>query len=62
MTEAETQKILGRPTAMRGKTFFFCHEHQTVIRKEDFTVSNDVAVVFRNGVAWAIEAAKTTSN
>jgi len=62
MTEAEIHEILGRPTVTRGKTFFFCHKHRTVIHKEDFTVSNDVAIVFRDGVAWAIEVAKTTSN
>jgi hypothetical protein len=62
MAEAEVQAILGRPTVMRGKTFFFCHEHQTVIRKEAFTVSNDVAIVFRDGGASAIEVAQTTGN
>jgi hypothetical protein len=62
MTELEVQKILGRPTVTRGKTLFFCHEHQKVIRKENYTVWNGVAIVFRYGVVWAIEVAKTTSD
>lgn len=62
MTAAEVQKVLGQPTVKRGKTLFFCHEHQRVVRKENYTVSNNVAIVFRDGLVWAIEAAKTTSN
>ena len=62
MTEAEVQLILGRPTATRGKTLFFRHEHQETIRKEQFTASNGVAIVIREGVVWAIEVAETTSN
>ena len=62
MTEAEVQKLLGRPTVTRSKTFFFSHEHEAVIDKEKYTVSNDVAVVFRGGRLWEIEVVKTTSN
>jgi len=62
MTEADVQKVLGRPTVTRGKTLFFCHEHKRVIRKENYTVSNGVAIVLRDGVVLAIEVAKTTSN
>lgn len=62
MTTVDVQKVLGRPTVARGNTLFFCHEHQKVIRKENYTVSNNVAIVLRDGVVWAIEAAKTTSD
>ena len=62
MTEVEVQKVLGQPTVTRDKTSFYDHEHKTVIRNEDCTVSNDVAIVFREGAVWAIEAAKTTGN
>ena len=62
MKRNEVQKCLGRPTVIRGKTFFFCHEHHRVIRKQDFSVSNDVAITFRNGAVWEIEATKTTSD
>lgn len=62
MTEAEVQNLLGPPTAARGKTLFFCHEHRKVIHKENYTVSNGVAIVLRDGVVWAIEVAKTTSD
>jgi hypothetical protein len=62
MTEAEVRTLLGSPTAAREMTLFYCHEHQTVIRKEDYTVSNNVAIVFRKGAVWAIEVTKTTSN
>jgi hypothetical protein len=62
MTVAELQKLLGHPTAKRGKTLFFCHEHQGVIHKGNFVVYNNVAIVIRDGVVWAIEVAKTTSN
>ncbi len=62
MTEAEVQKLLGPPTVARDKTLFYCHEHRLVIRNEDFTVSNGVAIVLRKGVVWAIEVARTTGN
>lgn len=62
MAEAEVQKVLGQPTVSRGKTQFYLHEHQAVIDKENYTVSNDVAIIFREGKVWVIEAAKTTGN
>ena len=62
MTEVEVQKVLGRPTVTRGKTLFFSHEHQRVIDKENYSVSNHLALVFRDGMLWEIEAVKITVN
>lgn len=62
MTEQEVRQTLGAPSDIRNKTLIFNHEHKTVIRNEPYTVSNNVSVVFRSGVVWAIEVARTTSN
>ncbi len=62
MTKLEVQQILGMPTYVRNNTQFFSHEHQRIIGKETWTVSNDMALVFRYGVVWAMEVAKTTSD
>ena len=62
MTEMETRRILGIPTIVRGKLLIFSHEHKQVIRGETYSVSNDIAVALRDGVVWAIEVAKSTSN
>ena len=56
------RQILGRPTVVRGKTFIFCHDHQEIINKVAYDASNNVAVVFRGSVVWAIEVSKTIGN
>ena len=61
-SETEARRTLGRPTFARGKLLIFCHEHQTIIDRENYTVSNNIAVVLRDGVVWAIQVAKSTSN
>ena len=62
MTEIETRQILGKPTFVRGKLRIFSHEHEQVIRNVTYSISNDIALVLRDGVVWAIEVARTTSN
>jgi hypothetical protein len=38
------------------------HEHDELIRGEQFFSSNIVIVVLRGGVIWAIEVTKTVTN
>lgn len=60
--EQEVRQILGRPTFEKGKLLIFSHEHRRVIRGETFYVSNNIAILVREGVVWAIEVAKSTGD
>lgn len=61
-SEAKVIRILGRPTSRRGNTLLYEHEHDKLIRGEQFFSSNVVIVALRGGVVWAIQVAKTTTN
>jgi hypothetical protein len=61
-SEAKVIKILGRPTSRRGNTLLYEHEHDELIRGEQFTSFNTVIVALRGGVVWAIDVTKTTTN
>jgi hypothetical protein len=60
--EADIRKILGKPSAAVGNTLFYSHAYTRIIRNEEFTVSNDLAVVIRDGVLWAMEGNQDTTN
>lgn len=60
--EAEVIQTLGRPTSRRANTLLYEHEHDELIRGEEFNSSNTVIVALRRGVVWAIQAGKTTTN
>jgi hypothetical protein len=62
ITEQEVKQLLGQPSYTRDKTLIFSHEHHKLINKEPYTVSNDVAVVLRDGMVWAMEVASSTSD
>ena len=62
MTEGATRKLLGRPTAADGGTLFYCHAHEKTINRFIYTISNDLAIRFRDHVVWAIEVSKSSSN
>lgn len=61
-SEEEVRQILGHPTFSRGDVHFFEHEHPVVLKRENCTVSNYVAVVIHDGSAWEIESSEITSN
>jgi hypothetical protein len=61
-SEEKVIKILGRPTSRRGNTLLYEHEHDELVRGEEFNSSNMVIVALRGGVVWAIQVAKTTTN
>ncbi len=61
-SEKKVIKILGHPTSRRGGTLLYEHEHEELIRGEEFSSSNIVIVELRGGVVWAIQVAKTTTN
>lgn len=62
MAESEVRKILGPPTALRGKTLIYCHSLQEIIDKQTYDVANNIAVVLRDGVVQTIEVVKSTTN
>ena len=62
MTESEVVKVLGTPTARKPNFLYYEHQRKTVIRSEPYDVVNNVTLVLRNGVAWAIQVWKTTSS
>ncbi|MGB0065633.1 MAG: hypothetical protein WBP85_14420 [Terracidiphilus sp.] len=62
MTEAEVERFLGKPTKKYRNSVLYFHEHDLTIRKEPYTLDNDVLVVYKDGRVWAIAANHTTSS
>lgn len=62
MTGEEVRQLLGQPSAVWGDRLLYDHEHQRVIRKEPWTVYNEVIVTIRKNAVWAIEVSKLTSD
>jgi hypothetical protein len=62
MSEKKVIKLLGSPTSRRGDTLLYEHEHDELIRGEEFKSSNSLIVELRGGVVWAIQVNKTTTN
>ncbi len=62
MSEKDVLKTLGPPSARRGDTLIWLHEHQETIHWEPYTSDNTVMILLRDGVVWAIQASKTTSD
>ncbi len=61
-SEKKVIKLLGSPTSRRGDTLLYEHEHDELIRGEEFNSSNSLIVELRGGVVWAIQVNKTTTN
>jgi hypothetical protein len=61
-SEQKVLEILGRPTSRRGNTLLYEHEHDALIRGEQFFSSNVVIVALRGRVVWAIQVSKTVTN
>jgi hypothetical protein len=55
-------RVLGRPTTRAGNVLLYEHEHNELIRGEEFTSFNSVTVELRDGVVSAIDVAKTTTD
>jgi len=60
--EASVIRTLGRLSSRRANTLLYEHEHNELIRGEEFSSSNTVIVDVRRGVIWAIQVGKTTTN
>jgi hypothetical protein len=60
--EASVLQLLGQPTFRKGNVLAYEHEHNETIRGEPFISDNGVYVGIREGVVWAINVWKTTSN
>jgi hypothetical protein len=57
-TESQVLKSLGSPTARESERLIYLHTHGS----GSFNSSNTVIVRLRNGLVWAIQAAKVTSD
>ena len=62
ISEEKVIRVLGRPTSRRGNTLLYEHEHDGLIRGEQFFSSNVVIVALRGRVVWAIQVSKTVTN
>lgn len=60
LSENLTQKALGQPTLVRADTFFYFHDHKMTINGLAYTISNNLAIRFRDQVVWAIEVSKSS--
>lgn len=61
-SERNLIKVLGHPTSRRGNTLLYEHQHDELIRGEQFFSSNVVIVTLRGGVVWAVQVTKTVTN
>jgi len=60
---SEVLKSLGPPTSKADERLIYLHEHEVGgTRGDPFVSSNIVAVRIRNGMVWAIQVSKTTSD
>jgi hypothetical protein len=57
-TQSQVLKSLGSPAARSSERLIYLHEHGS----GSYVSSNTVILRFRNGVVWAIQASKTTSD
>jgi len=57
-TQSQVLKSLGSPTAIDSQRLIYLHAHDN----GSFVSSNGVIVRLQNGVVWAIQASKTTSD
>ena len=62
MKETEIRRIMGPPTISHGDALFYSHEHSIVLHNEEYTSSNDVVIVSRDGALWEISASRVTTN
>ena len=61
---SEVLKSLGPPTSKNSERLIYLHEHEVGGTRggDPFISSNIVEVYLRNGIVWAIQASKTTSD
>jgi hypothetical protein len=62
MRESEVRQVLGKPTLASDNLLEYSHEHHKTINQLDFTVTNDVNVVFDNGTARLIQVWRSEIN
>jgi hypothetical protein len=60
MAEAELLQLLGQPTARRGNTLLYVHEHDGAAQNGPFTALNTVSVVVRGVRVVAIDVLKVS--
>jgi len=63
-TQSQVLKSLGSPTARDSERLIYLHAHEVGGARggDPFISSNIVAVHLRNGIVWAIQVSKTTSD
>ena len=62
MSAQSLLKTLGKPTARRGNTLVYLHEHQSMIHKMPYTTDNAVAVIQSKGAVRQIAVSQTTTD
>lgn len=60
LSETNLLKILGPPTARRGQTLLYVHDHDETANGQQYTVLNTVFVIIRNGAVYAVEVLKVS--
>lgn len=64
-TQAQVLRSLGAPTSRTAARLIYVHEHDVTSatkRNDPFVSTNLLIVRLRNGIVWAIQASKTTSD
>jgi hypothetical protein len=54
MTQVETELVLGKPSMVKGDVAVYSHEHSYTVHKEAYTATNDLYVIYKNGVVWSL--------
>lgn len=61
-SKQEVTRILGMPALIRKDRLYYEHERSVAIGGIDYTVSNSLAIAFRNDQVYELQAGKLTSN
>ena len=54
LTQKEVELVLGKPSMINGEVAVYSHERGFTAHKESYVATNDLYVVYKNGVVWSL--------
>ncbi len=62
MSQSEVQQVLGKPTLIWRNLLEYSHEHNQTIEQIEYTVTNDVNLIFESGKVRSIQVWRSVIN